>query len=77
MPSLLEFDKHQKEQTNNYEINIKELCCEYCLKNYIEELLLIDGIESAHSNFDNLDKKDVKIKITYNKNFINEEKIKK
>lgn len=75
-PSIVSFDKHTK---NNKEdiIIIKDLCCEYCLKGMIEELLEIDGIESAYSDFDYTDKINVKIFITYDDKLVNKDIIKK
>lgn len=43
----------------------------------IEELLNYDGIVSASSNFDYNDKQNIEIYITYDKNLITIEKIKK
>lgn len=70
VPSLLEFNKHSEEK--KHEITIKSLCCEYCLKSNLEELLMIKGIESASSDFDYKDKDNVKINVTYNAKVISE-----
>lgn len=77
VPSLLEFDKHSDEETNNYEFTIKSLCCEYCLKSNIEYLFKMTGIESASSDFNYTDKNDVRINITYNNQVISENDIRK
>ena len=57
-------------------IIIKDLCCEYCLKSMIEELLLIKGIEKVSTNFDYINKKDVILNIKYDKELISKEDIK-
>ena len=75
IPSIIGFNKHTKSKVINYSINIKDLCCEYCLKNMIEELLTINGIESALTNFDYHNKKDVIITIQYDNKLINEKEI--
>ena len=75
-PSIISFDKHSKQKTEKYSIIIKNLCCEYCLKNMINDLLVIDGIETANSNFDYHNKTNVIISINYNSKLINKEKIK-
>ena len=79
LPSIIAFDNHL-ENTNKDTIVIDNLCCEYCLKGMIEELLETDGINSATTDFDYHDKRNVKIFITYDKEKINSlelEKIKK
>ena len=53
-----------------YTIVIKDLCCEYCLKSMIEELLMIDGINSAYTDFDYVIKNDVNIFITYDEDVV-------
>lgn len=75
IPSVISFDKHIK-NTKEDIIIIKDLCCEYCLKGMIEDLLEIEGIESAYTNFDYNDKIDVKIFITYDDKVIDKNKIK-
>lgn len=67
----------EKKETFRYKIIINNLCCEYCLKGMIEELLNYDGIVSASSNFEYNDKQNIEIYITYDKNLITIEKIKK
>lgn len=66
IPSIIAFDKHL-ENTNKDTIVIDDLCCEYCLKGMIEELLETDGINSATTDFDYHNKRNVKIFITYDK----------
>lgn len=75
IPSIESFNKHIDNNLEEYAIIIKDLCCEYCLNGMIEELLEIDGINSAYSDYDYIDKYNVSIFITYNKNIINNKKI--
>ncbi len=75
-PSIIAFNKHSKIKPQNYKLTIYDLCCEYCLKNKIEELLFIDGIESACSDFDYEHMKDVGIFIKYNSELISMEELK-
>lgn len=65
IPSIIAFDKHDTSSLNKYIIVIKDLCCEYCLKGMLEDLLETDGISSAYTDFNYIDKKDVNIFITY------------
>lgn len=75
VPSILSFDKHT-ENNMKETIVIKDLCCEYCLKGMIEELLETNGIESAYTDFDYHNKYNVNLFITYNDKVINIDKIK-
>ena len=74
-PSLIAFDKHCKKKLREYTIIINSLCCEYCLKNNIETLLLEKGISKVVTDFDYSNKKDVKIKISYDSDYISENKL--
>lgn len=75
--SLFGFDKHSNNKLLDYEIIINDLCCEFCLKGNIEDLILIDGIESAKTDYNyQSNKRNVKISIKYDNNLINIEKIK-
>ena len=65
MPSIISFNKYSKNMLTKTTIIVKDLCCEYCLKGMIEELLLINGIEKVNTNFDYSNKKDVVINIEY------------
>ena len=76
-PSLIGFDKHSKNKLLDYEMIINDLCCEYCLKTNIDILFETDGIESVRTDFDYINKKDVKIFIKYDNNKIDIESIKK
>ena len=75
IPSIISFDKHSKNNIKKDVIVIKDLCCEYCLKSMIDDLFNIDGIESAYSDFDYVNKYNVNIFITYNEKLINKKKI--
>ena len=75
VPSIVAFDKHLKNDIKEEYIIIKDLCCEYCLNGMIDDLLEIDGIISAYSDFDYNNKYDVNIFITYDEKIINKKKI--
>lgn len=75
IPSIISFDKHYNDNLNKDIIVIKDLCCEYCLKSMIDELLEIEGINSAYSDFNYINKKDVNIFITYNEKIVNKNMI--
>lgn len=74
LPPIISFDKHI-DNTKKDIIVINNLCCEYCLKGMIEELLDTNGIISAYSDFDYHNKKKVNIFITYSPKLVNETKI--
>ena len=76
-PDLIGFDKHSRKEVNNYIINIKDLCCEYCLKIMNDILLLVKGVESASNDFDYTNKNEVKLMVSYDSKLITEEEIKK
>ena len=75
-PSIIGFDKHSTCMISK-KIVIKDLCCEYCLKGMIEDLLETEGITSAYTDFDYINKKDVNIYITYDTNLLSLQQIKK
>ena len=75
IPSIIAFNKHSKISTTNTTITIKDLCCEYCLKGMIEELLDMDGIESTYSDFNFNNKDNITINITYDNKLITKEQI--
>lgn len=75
IPSVIEFDKHSKENTVKTTLNIENACCEYCVKGFIEDLALIDGIKQASTDY-NDDTFNVSIEISYDKTKINENTIK-
>ena len=70
IPSIIGFDKHSTCMISKKKIVIKDLCCEYCLKGMMEDLLEIEGITSAYTDFDYTNKKGVNIYITYDENLI-------
>lgn len=76
-PSIILFNKHSKKTLLKTTIIIKDLCCEYCLKGMIEELLFINGIEKVDTNFDYTNKKDVALNIEYDKEIISKEDVTK
>lgn len=78
-PSIVSFNKYSKFKTTQYDIIIKDLCCEICFRGMIEELFEIEGIEKAVSNFDENKnfKENVIITIDYNPELIKEAEIKK
>ena len=75
-PSIIGFDKHSASMISK-KIVIKDLCCEYCLKGMIEDLLETEGFTSAYTDFDYINKKDVNIYITYDTNLLSLQQIKK
>ena len=77
IPSLRAFDKHSKEELKEYVITIECLCCEYCLRGMIEELLAIDGIDKANSDYDYSNNINVHINIDYNDKIITKDDIKR
>lgn len=77
IPSILSFDKHLSNNLKEYQILINDLCCEYCLMSDIEELLYINGINSAYSDYDFKDKNNVVIYITYDSSIISKEELDK
>lgn len=75
-PLIISFDKFAP-ISSNYTIKINDLCCEHCLMGMIEDLLIIDGIEKASTNFDYHNKENVLIFINYDSHKITIEEIKK
>ncbi len=75
VPSIIFFNKHLDGDLEKYIITIKDLCCEYCLKGMIEDLIEYDGIINAYSNFDYINNFNVNIYITYDNNLIKKEKL--
>lgn len=74
-PSIISFDKHSKQDTIKTTLNIGDGCCEYCVKGFIEKLILIDGIEQANADCEDYDFFNVSIEITYNKNIFDDSTI--
>ena len=77
IPSILSFDKYLPNNLKEYQILINDLCCEYCLMSDIEELLYINGINSAYTDYDFKDKNNVAIYITYDSSIISKEELDK
>ena len=73
VPSILSFNKFE-EKSINKEIFLGDGCCEYCMNGRIQELLEIDGINSA-SYEDGRDFFNVTLKLSYNPDKINNEKL--
>ena len=71
IPSIIGFDKHSTCKVSKKNIVIKDLCCEYCLECIIEDLLEIEGIISAYTDFDYTNKCNVNIFVTYDSKLIN------
>ena len=83
IPSIIAFDKHSNIETSEYKIMRDDICCEYCLKATIEDLLEIEGVEKAECNFFEYyspnkdgDRGNIIININYNSNLINIEDMK-
>lgn len=75
--SILAFDKHPSIKTLNYKMISYGICCEECLKNAIEELFEIEGIENVQTDFNNINyNQDVIIDISYNPDLISIQNIK-
>lgn len=82
IPSILAFDKHPNFKTREYLIVRKDICCDYCFKGAVDELLDIPGIEKVDSNFMEEyflkkydDQGDIIIKIRYDPSVISLEKM--
>lgn len=73
LPSILSFNKFEEKYINK-EIFLGDGCCECCMNGTIEELLEIDGINSA-SYEDGRDFFNVTLKLSYNPDKINNEKL--
>jgi len=75
IPSINGFNKHFGKELSEYRLVIKDLCCEYCLKGMVDELLMIDGIGIVNYNYDDVCNKNVRINIYYDKDIISEDMI--
>lgn len=73
VPSILSFNKFEEKNINK-EIFLDDGCCEYCMNGTIEELLEIDGINSA-SYENGKDFFNVTLKLSYNPDKISNEKL--
>lgn len=70
IPSIDGFDKYFNGKLNEYVLTIRNLCCEYCLRGMIDEIMLINGIGKVNHNYNGDSKVDIKIYIYYDSNFI-------
>lgn len=75
-PSIIKFNKFSKKKLINSQLNLGDLCCEYCVKGTIESLMLLNGIEMASVDLDNINYYDVIIKIKYDENKITNKELK-
>lgn len=75
-PSIISFDKHSKQDTIKTLLNIGDGCCEYCLKGFIEDLILVEGIEQANADYEDYDFFNISIEVSYDKNIFNDTTIK-
>lgn len=75
IPSIIGFNKYSQNNLSKYELFINNLCCEHCLKGYIEELLMTDGIEKCSTDYDYVNKKNVKLFVEYDENVISSDEI--
>ena len=73
-PIVVTFDKHSNDNLISYEFIVKDACCEICLSQFFEELLLVDGIEKASVDYDD-SMFNVSINIEYNPRKISEKEI--
>lgn len=76
-PSIISFDKHYEKGIKEDVIIIEDLCCEYCLKGMIDDLLGYDAIKSAYTDFNYIDKNNVNIYITYDNKALKSDKLNK
>lgn len=79
-PALISFHKYSNNKTEKYDLIIKDLCCEFCLRGMIDDLFMIEGIEKVESNFkDELchSHENVLISVKYNPKLISKEELKK
>ena len=77
IPSLIRFDKHfkgAKEET----ILVKDVCCEYCYMDMIEELFNTKGIISAWSDYEEIsDHYNISLHIEYDPAILTKSDLKK
>lgn len=74
-PSLISFDKHAKNKTTKKSILINDICCEYCFKSSVQELLLRKGIEKVDSDFEYDYSKKIVLNIEYDDTLISQNEI--
>lgn len=73
-PIVVSFDKNSNDKLVAYQFIVKDACCEICLAQFFEELLLVNGIEKASVNYDD-SMFNVSINIEYNPRKISEKEI--
>jgi hypothetical protein len=54
---------------------INDLCCEYCLRGMVDDLMMVEGIGIVNHNYDNVCNNDVIINIYYDRDVISEDDI--
>lgn len=69
------FNKHSFKNLENYVLEVKDYCCEFCFYNNFEELFFTEGIDKLNSDFD-YDTRDGRIEVYYDKEKISLEEIK-
>lgn len=73
IPLLLGFSKNETTNIKETIIYIPDICCEYCLKDKLEELLFLDGVIKVSTNYDDL--LDANVFITYDETLNKEENL--
>lgn len=73
---VVRFDKHSKQELVKASLNIEDACCEYCLKGFIEDLLLTEGIELTSVDLEYVGFFNVLVEICYDKNIFDDDSIK-
>lgn len=76
---LISFDKHSTIELSEYQMIIKDSCCDYCFRGIVSDLFSMDGIEAVSSEFDEdmIEFIDVEINVKYNPKKISIDEIKK
>ena len=72
VPSIDGFDRHLNRELNEYLLIIRNLCCEYCLRGMVDDLMMIAGIGKVKHSYNGGNKKNVKMYIYYDSRFISE-----
>ena len=76
-PSLICFNLHETE-AKKYKIVVKDVCCEYCFMDMIEELFTMKGIVSVKSDYDEINHHyNINLYIEYNPNLLKVEDLKR
>ncbi len=77
IPALISFNKHFK-GAKKETILVKDVCCEYCYMDMIEELFNTKGIVSAWSNYEEIDNHyNISLYVEYDPSILTNEDIKK